>query len=254
MNPFSEAGGHQWDFMSLSELHWEMCQQGHICFSAADGGGWAAWPRSIASRTIINVPACDQQLLELAFLDRLLIDKANRWDCKARDNYVLAGFFKFVPSSEDERTSFNLQSAWSEPATGLWLMLMSPHLPTLPQLSELLSYWSCPWITHAVEICWRDSLHFSSCFKSSRSYNFLGSFFTLFLVEITFVHRLVTFFESLQFLDELFHEDSLLWLTVSLQEGLKSDFSCDHSKFPDAASFWLNLCQCQTLVNSGVGF
>lgn len=33
MNPFSQAGGHQGDFMRLSGLHWEMCRQGHICFS-----------------------------------------------------------------------------------------------------------------------------------------------------------------------------------------------------------------------------
>lgn len=74
----------------------------------------------IDPRTVINVhesPACDQQLIELAFLNRLVIDKANRWDCKARDNYVSAGVdwvSMFVLVVEDKRSSLYLQSAWCQ--------------------------------------------------------------------------------------------------------------------------------------------
>lgn len=55
LNLLCQARGHQWDFMRLSELRWEMCQRCHICFSAADGEGWPAWPRPINGQTIINV-------------------------------------------------------------------------------------------------------------------------------------------------------------------------------------------------------
>lgn len=67
LNLLCQARGHQWDFMRLSELPWEMCQQGYICFSAADGEGWPAWPHPINGQTIINVHEaalyviCDQQ-------------------------------------------------------------------------------------------------------------------------------------------------------------------------------------------------
>ena len=59
MNPFFQAGGYQWDFMSLSVLLWEMWQWGHICVSVE------AVPHDLLRRwRIINVhrsPACDQR-------------------------------------------------------------------------------------------------------------------------------------------------------------------------------------------------
>lgn len=41
VNPFLQGGEHQCNIMSLSGLRRETCQQGHICFSVADDGGWA---------------------------------------------------------------------------------------------------------------------------------------------------------------------------------------------------------------------
>lgn len=64
---------------------------------------------SIHCGAIINVHkglARDQQLIHLAFLDRLVIDKANRGNCKARDNYVSGGVgwvFGFVPVIGNDR-------------------------------------------------------------------------------------------------------------------------------------------------------
>lgn len=165
-------------------------------------------PRSIAGRTIINVresPACDQQLIELAFLGRSVIDKANRWDCKARDNYVSAGFFKFVSSVGDKRNGFTLRSAWSRPATGRWLMSMPPHFPltsTTFRVIELL-------IMSMNNSCCRNMLTRFTPFNLFKALNQIdaGSFFSFpfFLVEIAFVcTRLTHFFESLETVDELF--------------------------------------------------
>lgn len=85
LNLLCQARGHQWDLMRLSELRWEMCQQGYICFSAADGEGWPAWPHPINGQTIINVHEAALLVISSTYSWLSLIDK---WSIRQLDGTV----------------------------------------------------------------------------------------------------------------------------------------------------------------------